>query len=362
MKARILFYVTGHGFGHATRTVAVIDALRCLGPKELGAHVRTSAPHWLFTDDDPATVCSSADLDVGMIQKNGIDTDLPASLAAHRRLGERWDLLLEEESAFIKSVAPSVVVADVPALPCAAARRCGVPAIAMSNMSWDWILEPYAEADPAWRPVVERYAGAYAEATALLRMPLHGDLPAFRTVIDVGLVVREARSPRREVRRRLGLRPEDPRRMVLVSFGGFGSGIRETTAGEDLSGFFFVGFAPKPSGLKAEWRALPTRTPMRHIDLVAASDVMIGKPGFGTVAEALAHRVRMLYLDRPGYREIPALTEGLELHGCARPIPREDFFAGRWRAHLEALLEMKDFGSPLAADGAEAIARHLLAA
>ena len=43
----ILFYVSGHGYGHATRTNAVIEALLSAQP-DLTIHVRTTAPPFLF--------------------------------------------------------------------------------------------------------------------------------------------------------------------------------------------------------------------------------------------------------------------------------------------------------------------------
>ena len=42
-------YVSGHGFGHATRSVAWLRALR-ERTVDLAVHVRTEAPHWLFEE------------------------------------------------------------------------------------------------------------------------------------------------------------------------------------------------------------------------------------------------------------------------------------------------------------------------
>ena len=44
----VVFYVSGHGFGHATRDAALIAALSA-GRDDLRLIVRTSAPEWLFT-------------------------------------------------------------------------------------------------------------------------------------------------------------------------------------------------------------------------------------------------------------------------------------------------------------------------
>ena len=87
---------------------------------------------------------------------------------------------------------------------------------------------------------------------------------------------------------------------------------------------------------------------------------MIGKPGYSTAAEVLAHRTRFLYLSRGDYTEGPVLEAGLRRDGCARPIPRDDFFAGRWREHLDALLAQPLPTQAPASNGAELIAAQLL--
>ena len=44
----VVFYISGHGFGHAIRQIAVINALHELAP-DISIVVRTAAPEWLFT-------------------------------------------------------------------------------------------------------------------------------------------------------------------------------------------------------------------------------------------------------------------------------------------------------------------------
>jgi hypothetical protein len=91
-----------------------------------------------------------------------------------------------------------------------------------------------------------------------------------------------------------------------------------------------------------------------------ACDAVIGKPGYGTLAEAIAHRTRFLYLPRTEFREIPVLVAALAHHARARPLPRDDFEAGRWRPQLDALFALPEPGEPPAANGAELIADALL--
>jgi hypothetical protein len=295
-----------------------------------------------------------------VLQPNGLDLDLPRTLAAHEALAAAWEESVEREAQAITDFAPNLVVGDIPPLAFEAAQRAGVVAFAVANFSWDWILEGYAEADPRWHPIAARYRAAYAGAAALFRLPFHGDFPAFRRIVDVPLLVNRSNCAPEECRQRLGLPAGDRRPLVLVSFGGFGSSRFEATAGDDLSDVVFVAFGPRPRGLTADWIELPRPSPIPHEDLMRASDAVIGKPGYGTVAEAIVHRTRFLYLPRTGFREIPVLEAALARHARARLLPRHDFEAGRWRPHLDALFALPEPGEPLAANGAEFIADALL--
>jgi UDP:flavonoid glycosyltransferase YjiC (YdhE family) len=232
--------------------------------------------------------------------------------------------------------------------------------VGVSNFSWDWILAGYADREPRLRPVVERYAEAYAKAECVFRLPMHGDLSAFPAIVDVPLLARLPRLPRGSVRRQLGIADDPEIPVVLVSFGGFGSGAVTAFDDAELDGYVFLAFEEKPEGFRGDWRRLPVPSPVPHEELVAACNAVIGKPGYSTAAEVLAQRARFLYLSRADYTEGPVLEAGLRRDGCARAMPRDDFFAGRWRDHLDALLAQPLPAQAPPANGAEVIASHLL--
>ena len=73
---------------------------------------------------------------------------------------------------------------------------------------------------------------------------------------------------------------------------------------------------------------------MAIVDLVAACDAVVTKPGYGIVADLLVDRVPALYVSRDGFREEPVLTRALEDEGRAVPLAREaldgSISARRW--------------------------------
>ncbi|MBI3552694.1 MAG: hypothetical protein HY077_09245 [Elusimicrobia bacterium] len=296
-----------------------------------------------------------------MLQPNGLDIDLGGTLAAHEAFARGWDAAVEREASFIRRSGARLVVGDIPPLAFAAASRAGVLSVALANFSWDWILSLYAAREPRWKPIVALYRRSYSLAGALLRLPMHGDFPAFRKIEDIPLVVSRSPLGKRRAREILGLARGDRRSAVLLSFGGFGTGPLDLSSPDDLSAFVFVGFGPRPPGLRADWIEFPPRAPVPHVDIVAGCDAVIGKPGYGTFSEAVAHRCRTLRLPRRDFREVPRMTRWMKESGLSVEIRRADFYAGRWKRDLERLFALKGPWPRVRLDGSEAVARRLSA-
>ncbi|MEM7394088.1 MAG: glycosyl transferase, partial [Verrucomicrobiota bacterium] len=147
----IVYYVTAHGYGHGVRSHDIISA----------AAERFPEWRWIIVSDLPEDFVRSryrgidyelraGAFDVGMVQKDSIRVDVAATLERLNALHERREELLDRERKFLKERNAGLVVVDVPALPLRAAREVGVPALAVSNFTWDWIYEPFLDEDSAW--------------------------------------------------------------------------------------------------------------------------------------------------------------------------------------------------------------------
>jgi L-arabinokinase len=368
---RIAFYVTGHGFGHASRVIEVINALFACRPG-LEIHVRTTAARWLFdlTTARPV-VYHHAECDTGVVQIDSLRPDVPATVERAARFHTALAPLVDREAAWLCQAAPALVVADIPPLAFAAARAAGVPAAGFSNFTWDWIYEGYREAlgEAAWLPA--RLADLQATAREAWRLPMHGGFASYRTVVDVPLVARHARRGRAEVRDALRIAADRP--VVLVSFGGVGQEGLPLEAVAQEGRFTIVTTAPPASPragtvlarhldsgvVLVDERALYAGG-LRYEDLVAASDVVVTKPGYGIIAEAIANGAALLYTSRGPFAEYDVLVREMPRYLRCRFISNADLEGGNWTPHLTALLAQPPAPERPATNGAGVVAARAL--
>ena len=337
----VVFYVTGHGFGHAVRQIAIVNALVQRRP-DVPVVLRTSVAPWLFARSVRASVRLEAGaVDTGAIQRSSLDVDIPATLAAAQAFyagGEAW---IAREASFLTGERARLVVADIPPLPIAAARRAGIPAIGISNFTWDWIYEDY-DARRLVPGLVETLEAHYACADEGWRLPMHGGFASVATLRDLPLVARVARQPRDVVRAALGLPAERP--LVLVSLGGYGAGrIDLHHAAASLHGVAevvatsFDAFTPGNGVHRVDETAMYGQR-IRYEDLIGAVDVVASKPGYGIISDCAANATALLYTDRGRFCEYDVLVREMPRYLETAFIGQEDLLAGRWRDAVVELL------------------------
>ncbi|MBI2539353.1 MAG: hypothetical protein HYW04_06110, partial [Deltaproteobacteria bacterium] len=101
--------------------------------------------------------------------------------------------------------------------------------------------------------------------------------------------------------------------------------------------------------------------PIPHYeDLIRAADVVVSKPGYGIVADAIAHQVPLLYTSRGDFPEYPYLVEAMNSWATTELIPQDELLARNLQPYLERLLNKERHWPAVALDGAEVAARSIL--
>jgi hypothetical protein len=348
---KLLAAISHHGLGHLAQAGPVLDALASLRPglrltiwSGLDAailHRRVAAP---FAHRADAA-------DIGLAMVDAMRVDVAASRAAYLEFHRDWARRVEREAEWLAAAGFDAVLADAAHLPLAAARRAGIRAIALCSLNWHDIATAYLADQPGMDEPLARMAEAYAGAEAFLQpapsMPM--TWLANRRVIPP--IAARGRARREELARRLGLAHGE--RLVLVGFGGIGyravlPRLRDVRwlvpqvaadARADLTAFADLG--------------------MPFLDLLASSDALLTKVGYGGFVEAAAHGIPVLYLDRPDWPETPWLTTWLRAHAHAVGIDEESLASPRLERQL-AELWARPARVAVVANGAE-VAAELIA-
>ena len=100
---------------------------------------------------------------------------------------------------------------------------------------------------------------------------------------------------------------------------------------------------------------------MKHIDIVAAVDVVVLKTGYGIVSEVLIESAPCLYVPRPSFPEHEYLASALEKYTNALPISFEEVGTASPLLFEKALsVWERPAKAPFPSDGAEKVARFLV--
>ncbi len=357
-----VFYISGHGYGHAVRMAEVIRRLASVAPGWT-VHACTTAPGHLFSDvPDLQLHLRPVSIDAGIVESgDALSIDGAATVARLEPFFRRRTQLVEAEAEFIRGAKADVVVADIPHLAGNIGARAGVPVLGIGNFTWDFIYEPFLAEHAEGPAMLQAMKEGYDGMRAVLRLPFHHEMQFACQIIDVALVAARSSRDKSEVLRRLGIAAGDVRRRVFVGWrGGVPlEGLR--VAAEASADYVFLHVSNEGTALPENTRQIRFGPDLSFPDIADASDVIISKLGYGTLAACVAGSADLLYPPRLGFREDVILRQAAERYLRSREMPVEDFASGQWRPHLGYLRNHPRAHAQLSVDGADECARMIVA-
>jgi UDP:flavonoid glycosyltransferase YjiC (YdhE family) len=351
----LLYYITGHGYGHAVRSCQVIWNLKERCP-ELTVHVRSTIPEWLFEHPLYPVEQSSQALDVGIVQDDSLQMELGPTLDACENLHSRIPSLIEQELTFITKHNISLIIGDVPPLCFEIAARAGVPSVAITNFSWSGIYRGFLHDVPEFLPLIEEMENFYRKTTLALTLPYSCAVEIYPAQERIPFITRSSALDRREARERFGI--PNLATVVLLSFGGHGLKRLRLDRLKQQKEFFFIGTGDTLRN-EPNLLILPNAQ-RRYVDLVRAADVIVSKPGYGIVADVIRHQIPLLYTDRGDFAEYPYLVKALDDCATADFIPQADLISANLRPYLNRVLAREKHWPAIATNGASVASEKVL--
>lgn len=328
--------ISGHGYGHAAQVVPVLNALGAFVPG-LTAILRTTVPASFFRDH--LTIQwehSPVPQDIGCIQDGPLKIDIDATWAAHHHFHETWEVRLSNEISAVQAASPALVIADTPYLAIEAGSRAQIPTVALANFTWDLVLKDYCRStDHSQLQLIQRIRGSYAKADMALRITPAPDIHAFPNMTDIGPIANPSTPDRDRLATALALAPNE--RTVLVGFGGVPLTTLPLVQMERLGPYRFLFDGPIPPGYS---RVHSTETlPFSFKTLLASVDIIMTKPGYGIIVEAVAVQQPVLYVRRYNFADEQPLVDYLHRYGRGVELLIDDFIQGRWEGALQHALD-----------------------
>ena len=314
--------ISGHGFGHVAQTAPILNALHQLMP-QLRITVRSTvaAGHLRSRIQAPFTHLTSEG-DIGMVMSSALDVCVDDSRVAYRKFHADWDKRVAEEARTLRELKADFVLSNVGYLPLAGAQQAGIPNAALCSLNWADIYRHYCGDDA----ISAQIHACYANADAFLRATPGMVMGNLANLIPVAPIAAIGTNRRNELDRNLKLSPGA--KLVLISMGGVASRL-PVECWPRIDGVRWLvqesWQVHHPDAIVLE--SLQTKnfcpgTRMSFSDLLASSDALICKPGYGSFVEAACSGVPLLYVNRPDWPESPALIEWLQQYNLCHEISR----------------------------------------
>lgn len=320
----VAYFISDYGFGHAARSIAIIRTMLHVDP-----HVKVMVccsfaldfiKKSLQDEDQKRLYYHQVMNDFGfMLKKNSIEVDVLRMNKEYETFIHYASGYAQDQMRFLQQFKVDLVISDISPLPFIAAKELGIPTIGISNFTWytayldilpkeklQFLYQAYKHMDhfiplaganePLWNGSLDRSYDYFCREinhneVESIRSKLNPDKDRFIVYFGLGMKI--------GVDNLSKLKIWDSKQCVfLVSGNAFIEGDNIIRIPKDI-----------------------TETQ----NYIAACDLVISKPGWGTVSEAIQSRKPLLILERGYMREDQNTIESLLSHDLCQCMTWSDF-------------------------------------
>ena len=333
-KINIAYFISPHGYGHAARASAVMEAILKLKP-EFHFEIFTLVPSWFFEESLPV---SSFDYhpyqtDVGLVQTTPLQEDLVETVNRLKALipfsPERIQILART----LTHTGCQLILCDISPIGIAVGRIAGLPTVLIENFTWDWIYTGYLQEEPRLLEFSNYLKDVFEKADYHIQTTPECN-PMANIDLTTEVVARRPRNSITATRAKLGI-PHNTR-AVLLSMGGIEARYSFLSRLKNFENTIFI--IPDGSDqmqIDQNLLLLPHHSNFYHPDLVLSCDLVIAKLGYSTLAETYYSGIPLIYVSRPDFRESKVLADFAHREIGGFEIPAGEFQNGEWISSLD---------------------------
>ncbi|MGE7367183.1 glycosyltransferase [Desemzia incerta] len=326
----VVFYVSSHGFGHMTRSLAVIEEIMKQTSDHVylvsGAYQNGFARNYLKKFADRMQY-KDLKTDIGLVTvQNGLTVDVEETEHQLIPFVASWENIVAEEVVQLKNKSIKCVLTDITPIGALVGKRLKVQTIGLSNFTW---VEQY-EFFHIQQEIIEAFKEAYSHLDLFGEYALALSMESVNCPRkSIGFLSRELDwSKISDLKQQYG-------HSLFISCG---KAVKiDHVHIENYHGTVFTTSGITVTGSN-QIIELATDTQDTH-NYLAASDLVIAKAGWGTISEAITSSRKLVLIERESVLEdthnIQQLKEGhlaisiKESELAALDIPRLETRADR---------------------------------
>lgn len=300
---KLIYYITDHGRGHATRSVAIIRKLQDF---DFEIIIRNSNAIDFLHKSLPKIKIKSGLTDVGpIINPDGISINYEESISKISDWINKLDDISKEESKFLEKENPDLIISDVSPMPLIAANLKNIPSMIISNFSWYDVLTFLPK---ELKIKLKEY---YNFTNLAIQLPLGTKMEHFKKKYKVNLIARSPTNNPESIRNNFSIEKSFP--CVLFALGG-SKNIISFNSDPKIQ---IILLNTKLNNL------IPSKDLSDTVEgqnLVSVSNLVICKCGYGLISECLSNGIPFFYLVDDSHPEQLAIHNELMKKGLNNRI------------------------------------------
>ena len=314
----IALYISSHGFGHMTRCLGIMENILNTSDYNLyivcGKKQNDFARIYLAKYKD-RIIYKDLVTDIGLVNKqNSLEVDKYLLDQQLLDFTLSWEDIVNEEYEFLKNLNVKCVVSDISPIGTLVGNKLQLPVALITNFTWVEQYE-YIGIDES---IIDKYRQAYSYITKFIKYDLCLPISSVNCeeVYEVGFTCRDIDHDRVEkIKQQHG-------KSIMVTCGK--SANLNTINIKNFNGTIFT-----TSGIDitCEEDCNVINLPIDILDTqnyIAASDMVITKAGWGTIAEGIIGHTNLVLIERPSAKEDSFNIEELKKRKLAISIKEED--------------------------------------
>ena len=334
---KIACFITSHGFGHATRTLAI---LRKLAQKyNLDISIFSTLPDWFFTENLSGISYKTYQLktDVGLVQKSPFKHDLNLTL-------DELNLFLQFKNEkqileLLEKKNLDFIFCDISPIGLHFAQKLGIPSCLLENFTWDWIYEEYLSERSDFQKPIEKLKDIFSSANLHIQTT-----PICNYLSDanhINPIFRPSKNDGGDLKKKLEIDHQKP--IILVTTGGISQKYPFIEKIKKDSKHFYILTGSYSQFEKGKnFCLLPHQSGFYFPDLIKTADGVVGKVGYGTVAEVWASQKPFMSIFRKDFRESQPIRKFIDENIPGFEVSHQIFNDGEWINDIDRFLNIKE--------------------